>query len=548
MVEGANIDVEQNEILNLRIARLAAELAQKQSALNSLRLKRVLAILGALAAAVSPFIANQIAIANNMFLLPIGWVIAALCAAAGAFFAIRGAAQLTRVIVPARLEVAEETQRKEGYISQARAQIAPLRETYQWNMLDPLVEQTITGLTLDKYVPLSRQLDLQNNYGLLTPVGPDSSVVAAQSGSFNGNPFVLLQTLNFAMGVKQYTGSMVISWVETERYTDSNGRSQTRLVTRTQTLIAHVSKPFPEYFPDAFLFLGTEAAPNLAFSRAPSKLSALEGKTAQRRVERTVKKLEKQARKTQEGNNFTVTANQDFDALFHAVDRNDEVQFRVLFTPAAQQQMVELLRDKQSGYGDNFEFYKDGKIITVRAHHLVNSDIVGVPLPASESNEQWNLAAQRTGFVQRSGAQFRDQFYAFAPIFAIPLLHEPRESPEPEEIKQPSIWEAEAAANHRRADFSHPQSVTQEILKAIPNATDPRRFQIRTDGFRGVERIDYVPTLGGDGRIHAVPVPWVEYIPVSQARTMLAWDAAEQPPEVAKGSDGVFRRGLITAV
>jgi len=540
MVDTAGIDVEHNRRLNQQIAATSAELAARTKVLNKLRALRAAAITGAALAVAAPFIFNAIVEAQHYSLLPIGWVIAGVVAAGLAALAIRATMSLTGQIQPLRAQNAVDTNQRSQYIAEAAAGLAPLASTYHWNMLDPITERTVDGLKLDTYVPISRQNELSIQYGLGQPVGYDSSVTAAQSGTFRGNPFLLLQTINFAMGRKTYRGTLVITWVEMQSYTDSNGRRRTRPVTRTQTLVASVTKPFPEYWPDAALFLGTQAVPELTFSRAPSKLSRLEGKSAERRVNRTVKKLEKRARNTDVNNNFTVMANQDFEALFHALDRTDEVQFRVMFTPAAQQQMVDLLRDKELGPGDNFEFYKDGAIITVRPQHLVDADLVGIPAPPPDSVEHWDLAAQAAGFSQRAATQFHTQYFALAPVFAIPLLHEPSDAPAPPVAPYPSTWEVEAIANYRWLDFAPPESVTQNILKASPTLNDQNRFEITASGFRGEDRVDFVPTLGGDGKWHPVPVPWVEYIPVQRTRTITVWDSTESNSPIGE----VFRRGL----
>jgi len=553
MVTDSGVDVDANEVLNLRINKLAGELAVRKKLLGQLRAKQVLSIIGAVLAGVSPFIVNAIVQNQGQYLLPIGWVISIASAVGLTGLGVWGALRFTEQIRPVKQQQDDDTAQKQQYISEAKAGLAPLANQYHWNMLDPLTAQTLPGLQLDTYVPNSREYDLNSNYQLNTarPDSLDSSVISAQSGSYNGNPFLLLQTLNYAMGSKTYTGTLVISWVEMETYTDSNGRIRTRPVTRTQTLVAQVVKPFPTYWPDAEIIMGSEATPELWFSREPSKLSALEGKSAERKINRAVKKLEKQARNADAGNNFTVTANQDFDALFHAINRNDEVQFRVLFTPAAQQQMVELLREKQFGYGDNFEFHKLGKTIIVKPQHLVGNDVTGVPIPAAGSSEEWNLAHQQAGFTQRANGQFRDQYHALAPLLAIPLLHEPRESSPPEPSNLPAIWEAEANANYRGGEFVHLESVTDNILKAQRVGNDPNAFQITAYGFRGVDRLDFVPTLGGDGRIHAVPVPWVEYQPVQRTRTLHLWDAAQSQPTSASGvapGNQTIRRGLTSSI
>lgn len=54
-------------------------------------------------------------------------------------------------------------------------------------------------------------------------------------------------------------------------------------------------------------------------------------------VKRETKKLEqKEEKATKNGENFTVMANNEFDALFNGDDRDNEVEFRLLFTPLAQ--------------------------------------------------------------------------------------------------------------------------------------------------------------------------------------------------------------------
>lgn len=517
MVTAAGIDVDANEVLNLRINRASEELSAQASALRKLQWQRALAIVGGCLAVALPWIVSAIANSQGMFLLWWGWLITALVAAGLATFAFRAAYVLTPVIRSSKTQVAETTATRDSYIAEARRGLAPLQHQYRWNMLDGLSESSIPGLKLDQYVTYTRQDDLSLNYGLANPIGSNSSVLATQSGTYQNNPFVLFQVLNFQMGWKTYTGAITISWQELETYSDANGRSQTRMVTRTQVLTASVQKPFPEYYPTAFLVYGTEATPDLHFSRTPSKLSKLgDSKSANRKVERTVKKLEKQSRKGTQDNNFTVMANKDFAALFHATDRNDEIQYRVLFTPVAQQQMVNLLRDNRLGYGDNFAFQKTGKVITVWPNHLPDAALTEVPAPTPESDEHWNLAAQRERFHRRSMAQFRDRYFALAPVLAVPLLHEPRTTAQVPPAPAPASWEQEAIANRYRGSFRHPESVTEDIIKTqVINETDGNcTLQVTAAGFRGIDRVEFVPRLGGDKRMHLVPVPWVEYVPV----------------------------------
>ena len=79
--------------------------------------------------------------------------------------------------------------------------------------------------------------------------------------------------------------------------------------------------------------------------------------------------------KIKENRDFTSMSNTDFEVLFDALDRTDEVQFRTLFTPLAQTNMVSLIRS-QTGYGDDFVFVKANRMNFVATDHSQGRDIV----------------------------------------------------------------------------------------------------------------------------------------------------------------------------
>jgi hypothetical protein len=152
-------------------------------------------------------------------------------------------------------------------------------------------------------------------------------------------------------------------------------------VQKSQTLTASVTKPFPMYAIESQLIYGHEAAPNLSFTRTPSKLSGLDkGSLNDWRKQRAVKGVERKAsRAIRKGtSNLTLMANREFESLFKAIDRNHEVEFRLLFSPLAQQEMVKLMNDGSTGYGDDFNFFKFGKVNFISASHLNDIDINSV--------------------------------------------------------------------------------------------------------------------------------------------------------------------------
>ena len=41
-------------------------------------------------------------------------------------------------------------------------------------------------------------------------------------------------------------------------------------------------------------------------------------------------------------------------------------------------------------------------------------------------------------------------------------------------------------------------------------------IKVKASSYAGESRVDFIPVFGGDGRLHSVPVPWTQYIPVSK--------------------------------
>jgi hypothetical protein len=216
-------------------------------------------------------------------------------------------------------------------------------------------------------------------------------------------------------------------------------------------------------------------------------------------------------------------ANREFDALFNATDRNHEVQFRLLFTPLAQQEMLKLLKDKQIGYGDDFAFNKRCMINIVEPAHLRHTDIGGEP----EKFYSYELAAARRFFNDYHNDFFRSFYFGIAPLLAIPLYQQHRPHTDiyrDVHASKPCFWEHEATANyHGDAKFRHPDCVTRSILKTASRmeVDGSQTVRVTACGYKSVERVEHVAVHGGDGRTHRVPVHWTEYLNVQHASDML---------------------------
>ncbi|MBB5606771.1 MULTISPECIES: MAG1210 family protein [unclassified Janthinobacterium] len=469
---------------------------------------------------------------------------------------------LNRIINDSNAKLKRLQQACEEKRAVAWGQMAPLNRLFDWDIIARLMQQTVPRIAFDAYFSNGRMEELRNSFGWSGNLGDDQSIEFSHSGVLNGNPFILARTLSHWMGSKRYDGSLSISW--TEQYRNSQGKWDTR--TRHETLRASIERPMPAYENRTFIVYGNEAAPDLVFSRHPSKLSQLEdGFFDKWRKNRAIKKLEAKSRDVGEGNSFTVMANREFDALFDATDRNHEVQFRLLFTPLAQQEMLKLLKDSQTGFGDTFAFEKTHMINVLESAHMRPTDISGAP----EKFYAYELAQARTFFNGYHNDFFKSFYFGIAPLLAIPLYQQHRSHSDIYKdtySRQPCFWEHEAIANyHGEAVFKHPECVTRSILKtALQQDSDgSQKVHVTASGFRSVARTHYVSVRGGDGRSHQVPIHWDEYFEVENSASMLVKEMASAPGHAAEdnvavpaafsqlGLDGgrtVLRRSIFSTV
>jgi hypothetical protein len=132
----------------------------------------------------------------------------------------------------------------------------------------------------------------------------------------------------------------------------------------------------------------------------------------------------------------------------------------------------------------------------------------------------------KRNFINKNQECFKSVFFDFAPLMAVPAyLEEP--SPSLDEIEDYdtnyTYYEHEVMANKiGYGKFVNERSNTQAILKTskISKGENEDVVTVTADSYQTVERVDFIPVLGGDRRMHAVPVPWLEYFPVRNAVNM----------------------------
>jgi hypothetical protein len=414
-------------------------------------------------------------------------------------------------------------------VQEAWQQMSALNQLFTYGIAPKLFQETIPFIELDRMFDSKRLDYLVSAYGLNQDRDKNRSTLYVQSGHMHGNPFYICNDLVHTMGEKAYSGSITIRWTTTSRV---NGRTVTNH--HSQVLTATVNKPYPLYVEQPYLVYGNDAAPNLSFDREDSDAELLSEKQIDRLVDRNIKKLSKKSEKSiSKGNNYTVMGNSEFEVLFGAHNRDHEVQFRLLFTPLAQKQLLELMKDKEIGYGDDFDMSKRKKINYVFPEHLKN-----IKLDVDPSYfHGYDLEAMRVHFVTYQNEYFKHMYFTFAPILAIPLYQQQK----PHEYiykdlydSYVNFYEHENVCNKmNQSEFNHPLSVTRNILKTsvVKSNDNCDTIKVTSYGFRSEDRIDYVTKLGGDGRMHTIPVKWVEYLPVHKDSEVAITVIPDEEPE-----------------
>lgn len=430
---------------------------------------------------------------------------------------------------------------------EAWRQMAPLNALYDWDITPKLIEATVPRLAFDPFFTEGRLSELRRRFGWNDEFNDGKSMLFAQSGVINGNPFVFGEYREQTWGMKTYHGSLHIEWTEFEE--DEKGRP--RLVRRSETLRATVDKPIPEYGVDKLLVYGNDAAPDLSFTRRPAGLAELgDGFFDRMRKNSAMKKLEKFSRNLDDESQYTMMGNKEFETLFNTRDRNNEVQFRLLFTALAQTQLLALMKDRKVGFGDDFSFLKRNRINVILAKHLSE-----FPIDTDPSRfYDYDIRRAEATFRSFNEAYFKSVYFALAPLLCVPLYQQTRT---PEDIWKDagitpsSFWEHEALANwYGTSHFKAPDCITESILKTeVVGERDGRReVAVTASGFRGEKRVDYVSVHGGDGNWHDVPVEWVQYIPVSRTTRVNMRDCRGVSLPQFNGLGSVadrFRRSMV---
>ncbi len=407
-------------------------------------------------------------------------------------------------------------------IKKAKAQMAPLNALFDWNIPVLITKRTIPTLELDQFFDAKKYYYLKKRYGLKHS-NPKASTEYVQSGTILGNPFILCRDYTNYIYKKTYSNSITIHWTTTVHTKDG-----TRTVHHSQTLTAYVHADAPGYYHSTYLIYGNEAAPHLKFSRMPTNVENMSDKELQKYVKKESKKLNKLETKSltdkNPKTNYSRFGNDEFETIFGGTDRNNDVEFNLLFTPLAQANMLKLLKDKEKiGYGDDFAFEKENCLNLVQSEHSQRIDYRANPIIFTG----YDFDKMQEFFIDFNTKWFKSFYFDLAPLLSIPLYqqHKSKEFIYDEPIDANlSEYEYEVMANQFDPELlKHEDAITPNIYKTefIKSKGNSDEFKITAHAFRGERRVTYVTKWGGDGRSHVIPVRWIEYFPVEKETNMI---------------------------
>ncbi|WP_339022358.1 MAG1210 family protein [Spiroplasma endosymbiont of Crioceris asparagi] len=385
-------------------------------------------------------------------------------------------------------------------------QVYDLNLLFDWKDNKKLIEKTLPQFKIFNQ-PSAQFENIFKNSGLSNRPKSETTYQII-GGTFMENPFMISIVLKNTISLKEYVGTKYITWKE--------GSS-----TKSEELVAAISKPFPEYHYFGEANLWSDFADKLSFQREPSNSAKISDKELKSRIKKLDKISEKAIKKN---SNINLLNNKEFEVYFNCLNRSDETQYRLLFTPIAQRQLTKLIKSTTDNIShDYFYWDKNQKI-----HTLTNDFLTEIELGFNPAlNYDYDFKKIQEKFLKRQYETFRGIYLGMTPLMSVPGL---QESPREKIIYNDSLEQQyadrfhEVIANHFSEDaIKHPNSVTKNIIKSqyLINEGNIEKISISVHGYNGIPQIAIIPVRGGDGYWHDVEVPWIEYIPVTKKHILV---------------------------
>lgn len=386
--------------------------------------------------------------------------------------------------------------------NEAYQQMIPLNNSFTNNIAPKLMEKTAPLIDFDEYLSSKTEDRIVEQFGDKLDDSIDHSTLVVQSGHINTNPFILRQTYQMEMRPEVYYGSLVITYTRVV----SDGKGGSRTITVTQTLHASITRPKPHYSVVTGLTYYTDAASKLSFYRTPAGMVGLSEKQIQKRVAKEDKENTKKAQSAvKKGQNYTKFANSKFEAYINSEKRDNELEYRLLFTPLAQNNFVYSFSKH-----DDIYFDKRKCVNTIYSSHDTNMDYSG----DASNYVHFDYEMIKENFIRYNMSFFEGLYFDMIPLLNIPLYHQHQSAPYIDNKKEKPIsyYDSEVLVNKFDPSYFKPRNCDTDVI--LKTELVGESLTVTAYGFNAVDRVEFVPTLGGDGIMHPVPVPYYEYIRV----------------------------------
>lgn len=391
-----------------------------------------------------------------------------------------------------------------------RTNLRPFLDLLHDGLTAEIINKTLEEIEIDPYFSEYRADSIRVYDPDFFTRSSDQSTLDVISGESSSNPFIIRKTLRHYMGTQTYTGERSIEIKSWERETDGSWT----LRSQSETLTASVTMPRPFYRTSTDLVYACAEVPDLCFSHEanPEQMNnpAKREKIVRSRIAELSKKHRRDLQRYPDTDSITPMSNTQFEGMFAAFDRNNELEFRRMFVPSAQENIIDLL--SSPSFGDYFHFYKQNMITRIKPADNTDWDM-DMSLRCCTGFDYEEIRRQFTDYTRTC---FINLYKMLAPILCIPMYRNPssRKKSHTESATRPSGYMAEVLANKIGAKAILGRE-TNLILTALEESQDEQSSLYHLDVFYydEVSRITTVQKKASDNKMYDIDIPWIEYIP-----------------------------------
>jgi len=509
LAKESNIDINKNRELTNKYLTTCDKIKSQKNKMSKQKTKKGFAIFFIILLFLATFVFFYFALQNLNSFRWLWILIGVLTLALAITMIVYVCKKLNKVINRLQKIIDSLTSEANSYYNECLNILGPLFSLFDFNIPAHLINKTIPLIQMDDSFDPSSYQYMHDKYGFGENLDPNRSTVGVQSGSILGNPFIIVKDYVTYMYNETYTGYLTITYTE-RVYNGKNWET----VTRSQTLTATYTHPKPGYYYDTYLVYGCDAAPNLSFSRKPTVSSCWNEKEIKKRTRAFDKKLDKKVSEGIKNNTgFTKLQNSEFEMCFNALDRDNELEFRLLFTPLAQLNLLSLLQSK-TPYGDDFSFTKKRCLNYIKSNHSQGEYTY-------ETNPEvffdYSYDGSKKKFLNFVDEYLKIFYFDLAPLLSIPLYQQTktREYIYNNDYRgNVTSYETESTVNYFNPNLFRPNETSTGII--LKNEFYFRKGQsdvsyIHSYSYKANPKVIYISVYGNDGHYHDVPVNYIDY-------------------------------------